>query len=193
MKHLPGQLFPIALLGIIAALTFWLQAALTPQEAAPDRRKTHDPDAIAENFEIRRLDDQGRLKYRLSAPYLAHFPDDDSSDVHSPRLIAYRQDAPSITLTANQAKITARGETVLLHKNVELLRPATEKAPALHVSTPTLTIEPELGIAYTDQNVRITQGASWLTGTGAHIDNNASTFLLQSNVRGHHVSSRVKP
>lgn len=193
MKHLPGQLFPIALLGMIAALTFWLQAALTPQEAAPDRRKTHEPDAIAENFEIRRLDDHGRLKYRLSAPYLTHFPDDDSSEVHSPRLIAYRQDAPPVTLTANLATITTRGESVLLHQDVRLFRPADAKSPALLVQTPKLTVEPELGIAHTDQNLRITQGSSWLTGTGAHIDNNLSTFLLQSNVRGHHVSSRVKP
>jgi lipopolysaccharide export system protein LptC len=193
MKYLSGQLFPIALLSMIAALTFWLQATLAPQEAGTDRRQTHDPDAIAENFEIRRLDEQGRLKYRLNAPHLAHFPDDDSSDVKSPRLIAYRQDAPPITLTADEAKITTRGETVHLHQNVELLRPATEKYPALTVRTPTLTIEPELGIAYTDQPIRITQGASWLTGTGIHIDNTASTFVLKSNVRGHHVSSGVKP
>lgn len=193
MKHSSGQLFSIALLATIAGLTFMLQAALVPDAAKPDRRLTHDPDAIAENFEIRRLDDQGKLKYRLNAPYIVHFADDDSSEVKSPRLIAYRQDAPPLTLTAERAKITARGEVVFLNENVKILRQANAQSPILLASTTTLTVEPDAGLAYTDQAMKITQGASWIEGVGARIDNNASTFELHSRVRGHHVASRVQP
>lgn len=193
MKHSSGQLFSIALLSTIAGLTFMLQAALTPDAAKPDRHLTHDPDAMAENFEIRRLDDQGKLKYRLTAPYIVHFSDDDSSEVKTPRLIAYRQDAPPLTLTADQAKITTRGEMIYLNENVKILREATAQSPALLASTSLLTVEPDAGLAYTDKAIEITQGASWIKGIGARIDSNASTFELQSRVRGHHVASRVQP
>jgi lipopolysaccharide export system protein LptC len=193
MKHSSGQLFSIALLATVAGLTFMLQAALVPDAAKPDRRLTHDPDAIAENFEIRRLDDQGKLKYRLKAPYIIHYPDDDSSEVKTPRLIAYRQDAPPLILTAERAKITARGEMVYLNENVKILRESTAQSPALLASTSILTVEPDAGLAYTDQAIEITQGASWIKGVGARINSNASTFELQSRVRGHHVASRVQP
>lgn len=193
MKNWSAQIFPIVLLGIIAALTFWLQAALTPDEARPDRTLAHEPDAIAENFEIRRLDEQGQLKYRLNAPHLQHFPDDDSSEIRSPRLISYRQDAPPVTLTAGQARITAQGENVVLTDKVEITRPATAQAPALVARTATLNVLPDAGTAQTDQPVEISQGASWVTGVGARIDNNASTFELLSQVRGQYVASRVKP
>lgn len=193
MKHSSGQLFSIALLATIAGLTFMLQAALVPEAAKPDRRLTHDPDAIAENFEIRRLDEKGKLKYRLRAPYIVHFPDDDSSEVKMPRLIAYRQDAPPLTLTAERARITTRGEMVYLNENVKILREANPKSPALLASTSTLTVEPEAGLAYTDKAIEITQGASWIKGIGARIDSNASTFELHSRVRGHHVASRAQP
>lgn len=193
MKNWSGQLFPITLLGIIAALTFWLQAALTPEETRPDRALVHEPDAIAENFEVRRLDEQGQLKYRLNAPHLQHFPDDDSSEIRSPRLISYRQDTPPVTLTAGQAKITAQGKNVILTDKVEVVRAATTQSPALVARTATLHVLPDAGTAQTDQPVEISQGASWVTGVGARIDNNASTFELLSQVRGQYVASRVKP
>lgn len=193
MKYSSGQIVSLALLATIAGLTYMLQAALAPDEIKPDRRLTHDPDAIAENFEIRRLDAQGKLKYRLKAPHLVHFPDDDSSEVKMPHLTSYRQDAPPLILTAKQAKITANGEIVYLNENVEILRQATSQAPALLASTATLTVEPDAGLAYTDQAIKITQGASWINGVGARIDSNASTFELHSQVRGNHVASRVQP
>lgn len=193
MKNWSAQIFPIVLLGIIAALTFWLQAALAPEEARPNRALAHEPDAIAENFEIRRLDDKGQLKYRLNAPHLQHFPDDDSSEIRAPRLITYRQDAPPVTLIAGQARITAQGENVILTDKVEITRAATEQVPALVARTATLNVLPDAGTAQTDQPVEISQGASWVTGVGARIDNNASTFELLSQVRGQYVASRVKP
>ena len=61
------------------------------------------PNAIAENFMVRQFDEKGRIKYRLTAPYMMHFPDDDSSELKSPTLIHYRPNAPQLTLTGNNA------------------------------------------------------------------------------------------
>jgi len=41
--------------------------------------------------------------------------------------------------------------------------------------------------------VHITQGASWISGIGANIDNNASTFELKSQVRGQYLAPRAQP
>ena len=193
MKNWTGQLFPITLLGLIAALTFWLDATLAPGGNAGEKRLTHDPDAIAEDFEIRRLDESGRVKYRLNAPYMQHFPDDDSSEIRAPRLVAYRQDAAPVTMTAEQALVTARGEQVTLNRQVEIIRAASADKAELLARTPALTVLPDAGTAHTEQPVEISQGASQVTGIGARIDNNASTFELLAQVRGRYVASKAQP
>lgn len=110
MKNWSGQIFPITLLALIAGLSFWLQASQAPSESASAGSDDKTPDAYAENFQIRRHDDEGQLKYRLSASHLQHFPHDDSSEIRNPELIAYRKDAAPVMMTAGQAKVTAQGE-----------------------------------------------------------------------------------
>jgi len=184
MKHWPSHTFPIILLALLAALSFWLQKSVDRNEAPHDGKFRHDPDAIAENFSIRRFDDNGQLKYRLTSPYLVHFGDDDSSLVTMPTLINYRQDAPPITLSGKNAKIGAKGEVVYLWDGVVARRPATEERAEMTASMPDLTAQPDQGTAFTNSPVEIVQGRSWLKGTGLAIDNNNATMVLQSQVTG---------
>lgn len=193
MKHWPSQLFPIILLGALAGLTFWLQNAVDGDDGKHDGKFRHDPDAIAENFVVRRFDESGKVKYRLTAPYLEHFPDDDSSELKSPVLTSYRPNAPDVTVTARNARVTSRGEVAYLWEDVRLSRAATAKQPELVARSPDLTVQTEDGIAFTGSPVEITQGQSWLTGVGVHIDNNASTLILQSQVKGHYLRPGAKP
>jgi len=194
MKHWSGQIFPITLLALLAGLTFWLQAVLAPKEAQTPTGPGSEPDAIVENFEIRSLDETGRLQYRLSSPLLQHFPVDNTSRIVAPRLIAYRDTtSPPLTLTAGRATATARGETVILEDGVEIVRAAAGNRPELRAATSQLTVEPQAGTAHTDQAMTLTQGASQLSGIGARIDNKASTFELRSQVRGRYLSARAKP
>lgn len=193
MKNWSGQIFPITLLALIAGLSFWLQASLTPTESAIPRGDDGTPDAYAENFQIRRHDDDGQLKYRLSAPHMKHFPHDDSSEIRNPELIAYRKNAPPVTVTAGQARVTAQGENIVLTETVRIVRAETPEKPALIAETSLLNVMPDTGQAHTDQPVHITQGASWISGIGAHIDNNASTFELKSQVRGQYLAPRAQP
>lgn len=193
MKHWPSQLFPIILLALLAGLSFWLQKTVDQGETRSDGKLRHDPDAIAENFVVRRFDDTGNVKYRLTAPYLVHYPDDDSSELQSPVLISYRPDAAPVTLTAKHAKVTAKGETVYLWDDVSATRAATPERPEMVARMPDLTTQPDVGIAFTNSPVEITQGQSWIKGVGAHLDNNTSTLVLQSQVTGLYIRPRTKP
>jgi lipopolysaccharide export system protein LptC len=69
---------------LLAGLTFWLQSGFAADDQ-PDTTASSAtiPDAIAENFVARRFDQAGQLKYRPStAPYLVHYPDDDTSEIN---------------------------------------------------------------------------------------------------------------
>lgn len=193
MKHWPSQLFPIIILSVLAGLTFWLQSAIDMGNDKHDGKFRHDPDGIAENYIVRRFDETGQVKYRLTGPYMVHYPDDDSSELKSPILISYRPDALPITVTSNFAKVTSKGEVAYLWDDVRVTRAATPEQQELVARMPDLTVQTEAGFAFTNSPVEITQGQSWVTGVGAQIDNNKSTFVLQSQVKGQYIRPRSTP
>ena len=192
MRFGSSQLFVIVLLALLAGLSFWLQRAVAPVEVVRDGKLRHDPDAIAENFLVRQFDEKGRVKYRLTAPYMMHFPDDDSSELKSPTLINYRPNAPQLTLTGKNAKVTSKGQTVFLWDDVKVVRAATPARPELVARMPDLTVQPDDGTAFTGSPVEITEDKSWVKGVGMHLDNNTSTFELQSQVTGLSYPRRAK-
>ena len=192
MRFGSNQLFVVVLLALLAGLSFWLQRAVTPVEIVRDGKLRHDPDAMAENFLVRQFDEKGRVKYRLTAPYMMHFPDDDSSELKSPTLIHYRPDAASLTLSGKNARVTSKGQTVFLWDDVKAVRAATPARPEMVARMPDLTVQPDDGIAFTGSPVVITEDKSWVKGVGMHLDNKTSTFKLQSQVTGLSYPRRAK-
>ena len=192
MKHGASQLFAIVLLALLAGLSFWLQQAVAPGETKRDGKLRHDPDSMAENFLMRQFDDQGQVKYRLTAPYLEHYPDDDASLLKNPTLIHYRPDAPTLTVSGENAQVTSKGEVVFLWDDVRVKRDATPERPAAIARMPDLTVHPNDGTAFTQSPVEISEGKSWIKGVGMHLDHNTSTFELQSQVTGLYYPRRVQ-
>ena len=192
MRFGSSQLFVIVLLALLAGLSFWLQKTIAQPDVAHDGKLRHDPDAMAENFQVRKFDEHGLVRYRLTAPYLEHFPDDDTSELKSPTLIHYRPNAASLTLTSKNAKVTSQGQTVYLWDDVKAVRAATPDRPEMVARMPDLTVQTEEGIAFTPSPVVITEDKSWAKGVGMRLDNNASTFELQSQVTGLSYPRRAK-
>ncbi|MGB7501339.1 MAG: LPS export ABC transporter periplasmic protein LptC [Azonexus sp.] len=192
MKIGASQLFTIVLLALLAGLSFWLERAVAPAEVKRDGKLRHDPDAIAENVLMRQLDEEGRVKYRLTAPHLNHFPDDDSSELKNPILVHYRPNAAPVTVSGDNARVTSKGQVVFLWDNVNVTRAATAERPAAVARMPDLTVQPDDGIAFTQSPVEINEEKSWVKGVGMHLDNNTSTFVLQSQVTGLYYPRRVQ-
>ena len=191
MKRWSGQLFPLILLTALAALSFWLERAVDLPESRRDGKLRHDPDTIVENFTVRRMNAEGDLQYRLNSPYMEHYADDDSSLIKKPRLVYFRPAAPDMTLSGDQALVTDEGEKVYLWGNVVAARAAEAARPPMYARMPDLTVLPDDGTAFTKSAVEINEGPSWLRGIGMHIDNNNSTFALQSKGTG--LMYRIKP
>lgn len=192
MKLPVNQLFAFVLLFVLAGLSFWLERAVAPEEVRRDGHLRHDPDAIAENFVVRQFDEVGRIKYRLTAPRLVHYPDDDTSELQNPVLVHYRPEAPLLTLSGEKALVTSKGEVVFLWDDVKVVRAATADRPEAVARMPDLTARPDDGTAFTPSPVAISEGRSWVKGVGMTLDSNKSTFVLQSQVTGLYYSRRVQ-
>ena len=192
MKLGANQLFTIALLASLAGLSFWLERIVAPVETRQDGKLRHDPDSIAENLLVRQFDEEGRVKYRLTAPYLEHFPDDDASELKKPTLTQYRPDAAPVTVSGDNARVTSKGEVVFLWDDVKVVRAAMVDRPEAVARMSDLTVHPDDGIAFTQSPVEITEDKSWVKGVGMRLDNNTSTFELQSQVTGLYYPRRVQ-
>jgi len=192
MKHWPSHLFPLVVLLLLAGMSFWLRAVIDGQGVIKGEPQ-HIADAWGENVTIRRFDQHGRLKYRLTSPQLTHFPDDDTSQLRHPAMTAYRSDGPEILLKADNGVVSSQGKTVYLWEQVNVTRAAYAGQLALTASMPDLTALPDAGTASTSSPVEIVQGKSTLTGVGLQIDNNASTLVLQSRVRGTYIRPGTQP
>ena len=190
MKRWTSQLFPLILLSLLAGLSFWLEQAVQLPEPRRDGKERHDADAVVENFTVRRFTEDGQIKYRLDSPHMVHFGDDESSLMRYPKLVYFRPDAPTMTLTGHNAFTTKGGEVAFFWEQVEARRAATETRPEMVAHTPDLTALTDDGQAFTDSEVEINQGPSWVKGTGLRLDNNTSVMTLQSRVTGLYFSPR---
>ncbi|MCL2022025.1 MAG: LPS export ABC transporter periplasmic protein LptC [Betaproteobacteria bacterium] len=188
-QNMAATLFPLLVLSGLAALAFWLKEAITMPFQAEEGKKLDTPDAIVENLTLYRYDMNGTLRYRMTASRMEHYPSDDNSLILTPRLIHYRPKLPDVTLTAQSAFVTEKGERVLLRDDVVLTRAAYAGRAALVARTPELTVLPEEGKAFNDKPVAITQGATWLNGIGLLADHDLGTFTLRRKARGEYVQA----
>ncbi|GAB4181253.1 MAG: hypothetical protein Fur0039_26100 [Rhodocyclaceae bacterium] len=176
------SLFPLAVLALLAGLTFWLDRITREEAPRSDGRMRHDPDFIAEGFDLRQFGASGSLRYTLAARRMVHYPDDGSTLVSQPAL-AYFGAPAAARMSADTARISEDGSRIELTGNVELLREASRRAAALRATTSRLTVLPDEGMAFTQAPVRIAQGASVVTGTGLEANHDEGILRLQSSVR----------
>ncbi len=192
MKSWSTAIFPIAILSVLAGLSFWLLRAIALPEVRSDGKDRHDPDYVISGMQLNKLNKAGQLQYTFSAKEARHYPDDDSTDVDAPHLVYFHPKRPTLTMSARTAEVSSEGETVFLRDDVRIRRDPTATRAALLGEMPDLTIQTEEETASTKSPVLFTQGASWLKGVGMHIDNKTQTYVLESRASGQFESRKTK-
>lgn len=182
MKDRAASLFPLVMLLLLAALTFWLNRVV--QGDNPRGPQRHDPDYWVERFEVRRFDVQGRLQHTLVAEKLLHYADDDTTVVTAPH-ITYHQ-PPLSEISARMAYIGRDGREIDLVDDVRVVRQsAFRSSPPTVLATKTLKVFPDDEKGRTSDPVAITQGKSVIIGSGGlELDNRSGISVLHGHVTG---------
>jgi lipopolysaccharide export system protein LptC len=188
MKDRAASLFPLVMLLLLAALTFWLNRVI--QGDNPHGPQRHDPDYWAERFEVRRFDVSGKLQHTIVADKMLHYPDDDTTIVTTPHVTFHQQPAE---IFARMAYIGRDGKQVDLVDDVRVIRLGAEiDSPSTVLVTRTLKIFPDDEKAHTNDPAVITQGKSVMNGTGLDIDNKSGITVLRGRVTGSVYSNRAQ-
>ena len=183
---------PVFLLGGLAALTYWLDAQVQPAPTHRDGSTRHDPDLFLTDFKAVTFDARGLPREALSAASAAHFPDNDSAELRSPRLALTEPGRPTLTVSADRGTIAGDREHGDFAGNVRVER-AADPAPAapgearsgpVTLTTSLLHVFTREQRVTTDQPVTIEEPRGIIQGRGLQFDNKAKRVRIQSHVSG---------
>ena len=110
----------VLLLVVAAGISYWALQQLTKDEETILRELAHFPDFYMENFSTLTMTPDGLPKNKLNASYMAHYPDDNTTELNVPELEIFQQDKPSIHVRSDKGWVTSNNEVILLSGNVYL-------------------------------------------------------------------------
>jgi len=175
----PTSWLPLAVLGLLVALTLWLNQLVQAPAGRSDGALRHDPDAIVENFDARKLGEDGRLIYTLAAKKMVHYPDDDTALLQSLTLEAFEPRQPKMTITADRGRLERAGDRVWIEGHVVLVREGDEKTEPARVTTDRLLVLPDSGVARTASEVTMVSPSGRVVAQGLEVDNKTRTMTLE--------------
>ena len=184
LRDIVTAAFPIGLLAVLAALSYWLAVVSAADPVDIGGRFRHDPDTIIRQFDGISYDAQGNRKAGLIGAELRHYPDDESSVIQKPFLRRFSVNADASTVTAHQAVVNSDGSEVDLTGDVRAYRPAQGGKAAVTLTAPHKLVLVDEERARTPGFARIQQGNSWISGSGFDADNVTQVFNFHSNVTG---------
>jgi len=176
--------FPIGLLLILAALSYWLAVVSEAEPTDIGGRFRHDPDTIIRQFDGISYDEQGNRKAGLRGIELRHYPDDESSVIKQPFMRRFSLSGEPSTVSANRAVVNSDGSEVDLSGDVKAFRPPQGGKAAITLTAPHMLVLVDEERARTPGFARVQQGSSWISGTGFDADNVTQVFNFHSNVTG---------
>ena len=179
--------FPLALLIFLTLLTFWINRSVQPPQPKLDGSSRHDPDYIMSNFLTTQTDVNGDLRYKLAAIEMRHFPDDDSTELQSPRYTQFAVGKPYTEVQGMRGLVSTDGEEVQLFDNVKVTRQAFAEKGEMTIETDYLNIRPNDEMVTTDRPVVIRQAPKTVIyATGMVYDKKSKTVTLLQRVRAHY-------
>jgi lipopolysaccharide export system protein LptC len=178
---LTTRLFPLLLMLSLALLTFWLERTVHDDVTKPPSRR-HDPDYIVERFTTTIYNRDGVAESTLSADRMLHYPDDDTTELHAPRMVQTKPREPRITVSATRGQLSRDGDEIFLYGDVLLVRDASAERPEARMSTEFLHVLRDRSLVRTDRAVKIVEGGRSLSGRGMEYNNESRSLVLRSDV-----------
>lgn len=180
-------IFPVVILSLLALLTAWINHIVQAPQAKLDGSNRHDPDYLMNNFVTTQTDVNGRLRYKLAAAEMKHFPDDDTTNLVQPHYTQFNVGKPYTQVEALRGFVASDGKQVQLVDKVKITRQAFAGKGEMTVETEYLNILPDEDLVRTEKPVVIRQAPNTVIyATGMVYEKNKKTITLLHRVRAHY-------
>jgi len=179
----------LLLIILLAIVSGWIFESIENKPLLTKEKLRHDPDYFLKNFTATTMDNKGKPAYIVKAEHLEHYPDDNSMKLEQPLFTFYENNNKNWTAKADQAFILQNNKTIHLVGNVVLnqILSADKNTAPIILTSEQLTIEPELNLAHTKSNIKLTRGSDTIQAIGMRADMNKNKIEFLSKTRSHYV------
>ncbi|MBM2829588.1 MAG: hypothetical protein HW411_378 [Gammaproteobacteria bacterium] len=174
----------IIVLGLLAIGSAWLLNYLAGGKSTTKNALSHEPDYYMENFTTITMEQDGTAKNKLYAEYMAHYPDDNTTELLKPVLEVFQQNKLPIMIIADKGWVTADNEVILLSGNVKLWQDDEAGERKLEVITSDVRILMDQEYAETDKPATLTSKRTIVNSTGVRAYFKENRLELLHNVHG---------
>ena len=181
---------PLAILLLLAALSFWIEQSVQMAPNGSQAAKT-DPEGIMENFDALRTDASGNPHYRLSAKKLKHYSGNKLTELELPRFVQLDAEAGEVRATARQATVSADGSEVDLHGDVIVERAAHPGQSAMTLRTAKLLVFPERDQLRAPGTVDVHDDILTLRAGAMEYDARRRVIKLTGRVKARYISGKT--
>ena len=177
------QIILYGLLLMLVTVTGWF---LFTQESGLQRETASatGADAFVEDMDLKVMNEQGQLHYRLQATRMTHYPSGERFHLEQPDIRIMQANGDNWRIQSERGETTEDADIIWLLGAVDIKRRKTATSSALHIVTSDLLVKPELEQAETDKAATITSDQFRVEGIGVKADFRKDTLKLKSSVRG---------
>lgn len=177
------QISLYGLLLLVVTATGWF---LFQQETGLQRTtaSASGPDAFVSELDLKVMNEQGQLEYRLKARHMTHYPGDERFNLEAPDIRILQANGDTWRIRSEHGETTEAADLIWLLGAVDIKRQQSATSNALHIVTSDLQVRPEEELAETDNAATITSGQFRIEGVGVKADFKKDTVELRSSVRG---------
>ncbi|OUR73524.1 LPS export ABC transporter periplasmic protein LptC [Methylophaga sp. 41_12_T18] len=168
-------------LAFIAIITLWMIASNGDDEEEQQPEIHRSSDYAMTDFTMTVMDDQGLPSRIIKGTEMAHYPEDDSTEIIDPIARLIKPGKDTWRLTANKGHTVGKGENILLTGNVIISR---EENNEIELRTEQLNLDTVYNTAYTELEVSIKSPYGNTNSVGLHAAMEDKTINLHSKVRG---------
>jgi len=167
----------------ISGLSAWYLNRISVGESKRLKQRTVAPDYYLENFTTTSMNEDGSPRNKVRAIYMAHYPDDDSSELIRPSMQFFRADRAPLNVKSEKGWITSDNKVILLKGEVELYEEDELGERQLQVDTSDARVLPYSNYAETDAYATIKSGRLTIRGNGLRAHFEDSRLEVLSNVQ----------
>lgn len=184
-KNVTINLFILAFIG----LALWSTFLSYRPEVKSTVINSGLPDAFMDNVHAEVMDKDGKLKMKIVAPRMIHYPDNNATRLISPQLTLYRKSPFPWFITSKFALATQGADNIEFWDDVTIHHPADQTNPATLIKTIKLMVHTNKQIAETAELITLLQPNFKVQAKGMHADMNSGNINLLSQARGEYVPS----
>jgi len=170
-------LIPLLIIAIV--VRDWIEDPITIADEATIEMKDTRSDYYLEEFVTRKFAANGSLEYELHGQSLAHYPEDDHSEIIKPIMTMHRP-AASWHLVSSEGRFDTNPDVVTLLGDVTMQR-LSQVADSITITTSNLQVETDNNRVTTDQAITI-KAENWrlhAVGLQSAIDEGKLTLVSQ--------------